>query len=65
MTDDARSLNDEQLVLRDIRALLDQLQLDRDGSLTMQEKHGLRFPVLSDPGSTLGRAAALTIRSRV
>lgn len=30
-----------------------------DGSLTMQEKHGLRFPVLSDPGSTLGRAAAI------
>jgi peroxiredoxin len=30
-----------------------------DGSLTMQEKHGLRFPVLSDPDSTLGRAAAI------
>jgi peroxiredoxin len=30
-----------------------------DGSLTMQEKHGLRYPVLSDPGSTLGRAAAI------
>jgi peroxiredoxin len=30
-----------------------------DGSLTVQEKHGLRFPVLSDPGSTLGRAAAI------
>jgi peroxiredoxin len=33
-----------------------------DGSLTMQEKHGLRFPVLSDPGSTLGRAAAIMTR---
>jgi peroxiredoxin len=30
-----------------------------DGSLTMQEKHGLRYPVLSDPSSTLGRAAAI------
>ncbi|HWD84563.1 MAG TPA: peroxiredoxin-like family protein [Solirubrobacteraceae bacterium] len=30
-----------------------------DGSLTMQEKHGLRFPVLSDPGSALGRTAAI------
>ena len=30
-----------------------------DGSLTMQEKHGLAYPVLSDPGSTLGRAAAI------
>lgn len=29
-------LSDEHLVLRDIRALLDQLQLDRDHSLTMQ-----------------------------
>ena len=33
-----------------------------DGSLTMQEKHGLRFPVLSDPGNTLGRAAAIMTR---
>ncbi len=33
-----------------------------DGSLTMQEKHGLRFPVLSDPGSTLGRAAGIMTR---
>jgi peroxiredoxin len=33
-----------------------------DGSLTMQQKHGLRFPVLSDPGSTLGRAAAIMTR---
>jgi len=38
MTDDAPTLSDEQLVLRDIRALLDQLQLDRDGSLTLQSK---------------------------
>ncbi|HUZ40048.1 MAG TPA: 1-acyl-sn-glycerol-3-phosphate acyltransferase [Acidimicrobiales bacterium] len=38
MTDDSDTLNDERLVLRDIRALLDQLQLDRDGSLTMQSK---------------------------
>jgi peroxiredoxin len=30
-----------------------------DGSLTMQERHGLAYPVLSDPGSTLGRAAAI------
>jgi peroxiredoxin len=33
-----------------------------DGSLTMQEKHGLRFPVLSDPDGTLGRAAAIMTR---
>jgi peroxiredoxin len=33
-----------------------------DGSLTMQEKHGLRFPVLSDPGGTLGWAAAIMTR---
>lgn len=33
-----------------------------DGSLTMQEKHGLRFPVLSDPGSALGRAAGIMTR---
>ena len=33
-----------------------------DGSLTMLEKHSLRFPVLSDPGSTLGRAAAIMTR---
>ena len=37
MTDDTH-VTDEQLVLRDVRALLDQLQLDRDGSLTMQSK---------------------------
>lgn len=37
MSDDAHA-TDEQLVLRDVRALLDQLQLDRDGSLTMQSK---------------------------
>jgi peroxiredoxin len=30
-----------------------------DGSLTMQEKHGLRFAVLSDPGSTLLRDAGI------
>src|ERR1700691_673569 len=38
MSDDARDLTDEQLVLRDIRALLDQLQLDRDGALSMQSQ---------------------------
>jgi acyl carrier protein len=38
VTDDERALSDEQLVLRDIRALLDQLQLDRDGTLSMQSK---------------------------
>jgi acyl carrier protein len=37
MSDDTHAV-DEQLVLRDIRALLDQLQLDRDGTLTMQSK---------------------------
>jgi acyl carrier protein len=37
MSDDTPA-TDEQLVLRDVRALLDQLQLDRDGSLTMQSK---------------------------
>lgn len=31
-------LDDEQLVLRDIRALLDQLQLDRDQTLTMRSE---------------------------
>ncbi len=35
---DATGMTDEELVLRDVRALLDQLQLDRDGSLTMQSK---------------------------
>jgi acyl carrier protein len=35
MTDDTQA-TDEQLVLRDVRALLDQLQLDRDNTLTMQ-----------------------------
>jgi peroxiredoxin len=30
-----------------------------DGSLTMQEKHELAFPVLSDPGNTLARAAGI------
>ncbi len=35
MTDETHS-SDEQLVLRDVRALLDQLQLDRDKTLTMQ-----------------------------
>jgi acyl carrier protein len=37
VSDDTRS-TDEQLVLRDIRALLDQLQLDRDGALTMRSR---------------------------
>ena len=36
MTSDANSSRDEELILRDIRALLDQLQLDRERSLTMQ-----------------------------
>ncbi len=36
MTSAATSSGDEELILRDIRALLDQLQLDRDHSLTMQ-----------------------------
>jgi peroxiredoxin len=27
-----------------------------DGSLTMQEKHDLEFPVLSDPGNQIARA---------
>ncbi len=35
MTDDTQA-TDVQLVLRDVRALLDQLQLDRDNTLTMQ-----------------------------
>ena len=30
-----------------------------DGSLTMQEKHDLRFAVLSDPGNTLATAAGV------
>jgi 1-acyl-sn-glycerol-3-phosphate acyltransferase len=38
VTDDTPGTDDERLVLRDIRALLDQLQLDRDHSLTMQSK---------------------------
>jgi peroxiredoxin len=33
-----------------------------DGLLTMQEKHGLRYPLLSDPGNTLGRAAGIMTR---
>jgi acyl carrier protein len=37
VSDDTRA-SDEQLVLRDVRALLDQLQLDRGGSLTMRSK---------------------------
>lgn len=36
MTRDANLSRDEELILRDIRALLDQLQLDHDHSLTMQ-----------------------------
>jgi acyl carrier protein len=35
---DEERTSDEQLVLRDIRALLDQLQLDRDGTLSMHSK---------------------------
>jgi 1-acyl-sn-glycerol-3-phosphate acyltransferase len=35
MTDTTHTAGDEQLVLRDIRALLDQLQLDRDHTLSM------------------------------
>jgi acyl carrier protein len=35
MSDETRA-SDEQLVLRDVKALLDQLQLDRDNTLTMQ-----------------------------
>jgi acyl carrier protein len=38
MTDETYTSEDERLVLRDIRALLDQLQLDRDHTLTMQSK---------------------------
>ena len=38
MSDETQASDDEQLVLRDIRALLDQLQLDRDHTLTMQSK---------------------------
>lgn len=37
MTDESHDV-DQELVLRDIRALLDQLQLDRDASLTMQSQ---------------------------
>lgn len=36
VTYDAISFSDEELILRDIRALLDQLQLDRERSLTMK-----------------------------
>ncbi len=36
MTSDANVSRDEELILRDIRGLLDQLQLDRDHTLTMQ-----------------------------
>ena len=38
VTDEASAASDEQLVLRDIRALLDQLQLDRDHTLTLQSE---------------------------
>jgi 1-acyl-sn-glycerol-3-phosphate acyltransferase len=38
MTDEVNVASDEQLVLRDIRALLDQLQLDRGRTLTMQSE---------------------------
>ena len=36
MTSDTNVSRDEELILRDIRGLLDQLQLDRDHTLTMQ-----------------------------
>jgi acyl carrier protein len=38
MTNESTMSGDEQLLLRDVRALLDQLQLDRDHSLTLQSK---------------------------
>ena len=38
VTDEASAASGEQLVLRDIRALLDQLQLDRDHTLTLQSE---------------------------
>jgi acyl carrier protein len=38
VSDETYTSDDEQLVLRDIRALLDQLQLDRDHTLTMESK---------------------------
>jgi|GEM_PF-229654 len=38
MTNDSTMFSDEQLLLLDVRALLDQLQLDRDHSLTLQSK---------------------------
>jgi acyl carrier protein len=38
MTDETPASEDERLVLRDVRALLDQLQLDRDHTLTMQSR---------------------------
>jgi acyl carrier protein len=38
MTDRTHASGDEQLVLRDIRALLDQLQLDRDHKLSMDSR---------------------------
>jgi len=38
VTDEMNDARDEQLVLRDVRALLDQLQLDRDQTLTMRSE---------------------------
>jgi 1-acyl-sn-glycerol-3-phosphate acyltransferase len=38
VTDEKNDAGDEELVLRDIRALLDQLQLDRGQTLTMQSE---------------------------
>jgi acyl carrier protein len=38
VTSEAATSRDEELVLRDVRALLDQLQLDRDRTLTMQSR---------------------------
>jgi peroxiredoxin len=35
-----------------------------DGSLTMQEKHGLTFPVLSDPGNELARELNILMPTR-
>jgi len=38
MTEETRTSGDAQLVLRDIRTLLDQLQLDRDHALSMDSR---------------------------
>ena len=44
-----------QLLDRDVTLIAVSPQAP-DGSLTMQEKHELPFPVLSDPGNVLARA---------